>query len=463
MVLKGSKSLKGVFTRYILCFGFVTILTVVVYAFLFETMIQSKVILPANYLEQKLEENRSMIVNADKVNQNIIPDGCGYGVYSKKGKILYGNFTVEQSKEAWNVIKNNQDNVLYDNYYKVFYRKNDICIVRYSLKPRFRTSFLQNCFPNIELIAVILLIVLLIGEILLLSAVFAKYISKEMKILMEISNKVRDKNLEFTSKHSNIREIEEVINSLNDMKCELKNSLEKQWNMEEFKKNQISALAHDIKTPLTVIKGNAELSRESISKVDSIRYDDYILKNVDEIQKYLKLLIGMTKSESMFIFKPNEIKSEVFFRKIIDKEEALAAEKKLRLINKVENVPGLFYADEELLYRSIMNVISNAIDYSPNCGRLIFKICRHGKSLEFVIKDSGIGFSDEDIESATEQFYRGDKSRNSKDHYGMGLSITNSFIKLHGGVIELSNSKETGGAKVVLRIPLNLDSCKVAK
>lgn len=454
-LIRGKKSLKGIFIRYILCFGLATVLLIAVYSFLFIIMIESHIILPANYSEQKFEENSSAILRANKVTENLIPQGASYGVYNQEGKMLYGNFTVEQSKQAWIAARNNQNSMLDDRHYKIFDRKNDICIIKYSIRAQFHSPLLKKYFANVELFGIGLFLLLFVGEVLLLAAVFGRYLSKEMEVLIEVADSVKTKNLEFEPKHSHIHEIEEVIDSLNDMKNALKESLEKQWDMERSRKNQISALAHDIKTPLTIIKGNAELAKESSTEVDNIKYDDYILKSADEIQKYLRLLIDMTKSDDTLILKPARIETKVFFEKIVDKEKGLSSEKNLEFINKVENIPEFFHADEELLYRAIMNVISNAIEYSPKSGKLIFKIKGCEKVLEFVIEDSGNGFSKEELQSAAEQFYRGDKSRNSRNHYGMGLFITNSFIKLHDGKLYMKNSSVTKGAVVTIQIPIS--------
>ena len=81
-LIRDKKSLRGIFIRYILCFGLATILLIAVYSFLFTIMIQKHIILPANYSEQKLEENSSVILKANKVTENLIPDGCSYGVYN---------------------------------------------------------------------------------------------------------------------------------------------------------------------------------------------------------------------------------------------------------------------------------------------------------------------------------------------------------------------------------------------
>lgn len=101
-----------------------------------------------------------------------------------------------------------------------------------------------------------------------------------------------------------------------------------------------------------------------------------------------------------------------------------------------------------------MNVISNAVDYSPNNGKIYFEIKSMDNKISFIITDCGKGFSRENIKSATKQFYMGDCSRASKSHYGIGLYITQSFVKLHGGTLQVANSTVTGGAEVTIQIPI---------
>jgi K+-sensing histidine kinase KdpD len=73
--------------------------------------------------------------------------------------------------------------------------------------------------------------------------------------------------------------------------------------------------------------------------------------------------------------------------------------------------------------------------------------------ISFIITDSGKGFSSEDIESATKQFYMGDRNRASKVYYGTGLFIAEGIIKLHGGTLKIANLSFTGGGQVTIRIP----------
>ena len=96
---------------------------------------------------------------------------------------------------------------------------------------------------------------------------------------------------------------------------------------------------------------------------------------------------------------------------------------------------------------------SNALDYSPPQGTIYVTVQKTDCFLHISITDEGGGFTPEALHHAQEQFFMGDKSRTSNMHFGMGLYITSSIIKQHGGQLVLSNSKKTGGAQVIIKIP----------
>lgn len=105
-----------------------------------------------------------------------------------------------------------------------------------------------------------------------------------------------NQDLDFEVKNSDVKEFNEVLISISNMKIALKESLMMQWHMEKEKKNQICALAHDIKTPITIIKGNAELLKESQLCQEDREFTDYIINNADKVEKYISILIDISKS-----------------------------------------------------------------------------------------------------------------------------------------------------------------------
>lgn len=101
----------------------------------------------------------------------------------------------------------------------------------------------------------------------------------------------------------------------------------------------------------------------------------------------------------------------------------------------------------------VLSCILYLIGYSPPQGTIYVTVQKTDCFLHISITDEGGGFTPEALHHAQEQFFMGDKSRTSNMHFGMGLYITSSIIKQHGGQLVLSNSKKTGGAQVTIKIP----------
>ena len=97
--------------------------------------------------------------------------------------------------------------------------------------------------------------------------------------------------------------------------------------------------------------------------------------------------------------------------------------------------------------------MSNAAERTPPGGQVALSVCEENRVFMVTITDTGSGFSPEALKHGTEQFYMDDTSRTSKTHFGIGLYAADSIIKKHGGQLILGNSKETGGAKVTIKIP----------
>ncbi|KAB1439842.1 ATP-binding protein [Candidatus Galacturonibacter soehngenii] len=110
--------------------------------------------------------------------------------------------------------------------------------------------------------------------------------------------------------------------------------------------------------------------------------------------------------------------------------------------------------DDSLLERAINNVVANAVEHTLQDGVITIEIEEEKGYLIFSICDNGEGFTQEALKHATEQFYMGDRSRNVKSHYGMGLYIADSVAKQHGGYLILENDADSHGAKVIFHIPI---------
>lgn len=142
-----------------------------------------------------------------------------------------------------------------------------------------------------------------------------------------------------------------------------------------------------------------------------------------------------------------------YIKQLLEQIDALCQTKKIGLQVQIEHLPAVLSVDKLLLERAIMNVVNNALDYSPQDSSILISMTGSKGSLQISVTDAGLGFSQEDLLHAEEQFYMADRSRSSNLHFGMGLFITKSIVQQHGGQLILSNSEKTGGAQVTISIP----------
>lgn len=449
---EGKTTLKTVFLRYllVLCLAFAA--TFIIFAGIVALCFHGQLLYAADHSETLARQAKVALESAETVTEDMIPVGCNYVVFDKNYNLLETNLSGQELLEAKAYAQGiYQSNGSIKNYYAIK-RQNGICVLQYFIGMRYSSEFLQQHFPSIQTLLIIVFAFLFIIVILFTSTAYAKSLNRRLGALIYATNNIKEKNLDFNITYSGIKEFDDVILSLAEMKTELKLSLEQQWNLEQAKKDQISALAHDLKTPLTIIKGNAELLSDSALSKEQQEYMNYISKNTRQIEQYIKFLMEISNSEKAFSLKLEKVNNEDFIDTIHSQLDALANTKGIRVNFTKAYVPKEITVDQALLYRAIMNVISNAVDYSPNNSSVFFEIKYINNKSIFIITDSGKGFSNEDMKSATKQFYMGDRSRASKVHYGIGLFISEGIIKLHGGILEIANSSLTGGGQVSIII-----------
>ncbi|PWJ48238.1 sensor histidine kinase [Faecalicatena contorta] len=452
MEVKQKITLQSVFWRFLFWFCAIAGGNIFICLVVFLLLSSMGMVLPANYGENMLEENRDKIENVRIVSEELIPEGCRYGVFSTDGGFLYGNIGLKMQKEVWEEYEQDGRGNSRIGYLKYFRREGEVCIAAYRLKAEFTNPVLKKWLPGAPETFLILLLVMFLIEVVLLIRRFGRIIGKELETVKLVTEKVRLQDLDFERPDTRIREVDEVMESLAGMREALESSLKSQWKMEEIRKQQIRALVHDIKTPLTVIRGNAQLMQESESAEESREYEDYILQETDRIEEYINTLQKMLQSEETVQFQREKVDVRQTAEAFAVRAKMLAAGNQQNLDVVIFSTTAYINSDRQLLLRAWENLLSNALEYTPAGGDILISIKMQGKKLVFMIEDSGPGFTEEDMCRGTEQFYQGDKSRNSRSHYGMGLFMVSSFIKQQGGDMILGNSPRTKGALVRLEI-----------
>ena len=442
---------------YLKYFGYVFLSVILIGLLVFITLgllFSSNTIYRADYAQEQANLAYETILNADVITKDLIPELCQYVVFDQDGNRIDGSIIKERGIEhAWKAVEGSKSDI-YGNYYKVIKRKNEYCVLRYQIIPQYKSTFLRQYILPPQTAIFIITILLILLSLICVAIRFGQVLNKKLNPLILATQKIQNQELDFAIQLGNIKELNQVLASMDNMRNELKHSLESQWKMEQLKKEQMSALAHDLKTPLTLILGNTDLLYDTNPSNEQLECLDYIKTNTRKIQDYVQLLMEVTKSNDGMQAKFNKIAIAEFLQNVKRQANGLCMVKHIQLVWNECYQSKWIQVDDSLLERALNNVVANAVEHTLQDGVITIGIEEEKGYLIFSICDNGEGFTQEALKHATEQFYMGDRSRNVKSHYGMGLYIADSVAKQHGGYLILENDADLHGAKVILHIPI---------
>lgn len=407
----------------------------------------------ANYSELQTKELSSTLAIAPDITKVIIPQGCDYLIMDKDFKELFSNMPAEDKEIAILYAKGEYIEQGTGRKFTLVIREKELCVLQYFIGSQFTLAWLPQWFPSPDVLTLVLMAINFLLVIIVLTAKFAQNLKKQLSPLFEATAEVAQQNLEFEVQHSKITEFEDVLLSFDKMKDSLKTALKQQLKAEQIQREQIAALAHDLKTPLTIIQGNADLIGETKLDPEQRQYADYISESAEKMQVYLKTLIDLSRAMMGYQISGETIDFPAYLKQLIVQMKNLCRIKEIKLKAEVADIPEELTIDKALFERAVMNILNNALYYSPQGGTIYVNVSKKHSHVQMAIADEGKGFSSEALHHAKEQFYMADRSRNSQTHFGMGLYIADSIVKQHGGRLTLENAFETGGGKVTIQIP----------
>lgn len=474
------KTLMGMFLKYMVIFC-VNVALIFVGAYLMiAILVGTGMVYPANYSEQWMNAHETELRERDDLRELEFPYGTNYGVYMRNGEWLYGTIVEKDREATWDGYERQNMSAL-SGYYRVFEReKEEICIVKYYFQMRYINPTLNRILPTPELLIPILMAVLFFVQAVVLARHFAKNLKKRLEKLQGVTRKISENDLEFAVETTDIKEINQVLCSLDRMKDALQKSLKKQWDMEEEQNRQVRALVHDIKTPLTIIKGNAELAKEDVGELKEALSDQcevsdqlsvlqgvencqkQILEHTVEMEAYLDKMRLILKHQAA-VETETCIDCDRLQERLKAQAEQMTSPQDLPLMVQCHHVQGVVQVNLEQLKRAWENVLGNAMEYTDSEQGV--DVCIHEVEKDGVsylcakVSDYGPGFSGEELNYAAEEFYRGDESRHDRSHQGLGLAIAKRFVEAQGGFLEIRNSEQTGGGEVSLWLKFVSDIC----
>ena len=285
----------------------------------------------------------------------------------------------------------------------------------------------------------------------LFSRRFAGNLTKPLRMLEEGARQIERKNLNFEISYAADNELGQLCRAFSSMQEELKKSLSRQWKMEQERTETVEALAHDLKSPLSIIKAYTE-AMEDDTEIDQEQsaYLSVIEENIEKSISLVKQMQYTSEITSPDIhIDQNQVDLREFLWKKQKDYEIQAREKQISIqLVFSETLPARIETDKKKLERILDNVVSNSIAYTPLGGRIEIRAEADEECIFYFIEDTGKGFTLKDMEKAMEKFYRGDEARSSEGaHSGLGLYIVWRLSQVLGGSVEIGN-RESGGAWV---------------
>ena len=449
----GVKKLRSVFMRYALCLALAVfmVLAVNVGAYLF--CVSIGVIYPLTSISTAIEMEKDNLRSVRQVEASDIPYPCEYVIFTKDGQYAGGSIGREYSTAIWNTCMEGGRTRDGAYLYSVIEREEEILILRYRMTAQFGNATLRSMFPSADWLLIVTILLEILLSLIVISFIFGKYLGKKIDKLLTVVHKIEDQDLEFEIQKSRLFEVDQALDALDHMRIALRQSLERQWYDDKMRQEQLSALAHDLKTPLTIICGNTELLFDTSLSAEQRECAEYIENSSLQMQEYVQALIEAAKSWDSYKPCMKRVSIDSLLLELKNQIDGLCTVNNISLHWDCGHYPAYIMADHDLLIRMLINVLSNAVEHTPQGGEVIFEIEEHSNELSFLITDTGKGFSDEALKHATEQFFMEDDSRTSKSHYGIGLYVAASIAQKHNGKIILENSAVVGGAKVTIQIP----------
>ena len=234
-----------------------------------------------------------------------------------------------------------------------------------------------------------------------------------------------------------------------------------QKELDRMKSEFISTTAHELRTPLTSIQGFAEilLSRKNLEPYDTQKFLNYILNQAKRLSRIISNLLNISRIESGLgiILQKEPCFVGDMIRRIVSNFDSKSSNH-VFMVSIKEESKNLF-ADSEKIEQVIVNLIANALNYSPKGSKIYIEAMQMKGQYWVTVEDQGIGMTPEQVKRVFDKFYRVDASNSTVEGTGLGMSIVKNNIDAHGGRVWVE-SKLHEGTKVTFVLPLVPDRGK---
>lgn len=447
-----SVSLRGLLLRYLLSTAVLGGVVLFLWWLLFGILLNTGFLLPASTaaeVSRRAADEVLPAMTADTFDASQLDPLCRYVLFPAPGSpaVLATNMNDRQLDLALNAWFGGSGNLGYSLYHiPATLADGSVCLLQYDYSVPYANPRLRQRLPDFQTCYLLLLAVLLGFLVWLNTRRTARRLSDGTTRLRDACTRLAAWDLSETNfGRTRIRELDEALDTMQTLRGHLARSLQERWEAEQQRSEQISALSHDLKTPLTVIAGHADLLAEEDLPVQTAESVAAICRSCDTAARYLADLRtaaapGPSAAEPKTVV---EAKDFLNRRRTAGQALCTAAGRQFRLLDGLPDHAKLRIQPDRMA-RAVENLLENAVRFAPPGGTVTLEARLESGDLVLAVTDSGPGFSPEALHKAGRLLYTGDTARHD-GHQGMGLYMARRAAEAHGGRLVLRNAPEGGG------------------
>ncbi len=302
-------------------------------------------------------------------------------------------------------------------------------------------------------------IVLCIAALVVVSMFFTRTLTKHiMQPLNELERgvkRIKDNDLTVSIDYEGDQEFEEICDTFNDMQQHILLEQEKNRKYEQARTEMIAGISHDLRTPLTAVRGTIKGLIDGIAKTDEQRtcFLETAYRRTGDMDSLLRQLFYVSKLETGNMpLHMQELDLCTFISNYVECKKMVVDEKGIELSTDMEELYNKVNVDPEQLHRIFDNLIENSEKYAETDElKINIRVRTEGDYVNICVRDNGCGVPEDKLEAVFEEFCRCDESRNKKEGNGLGLYIVKYLVEAMGGTVRAENDS---GFAVYLKLPV---------
>lgn len=267
---------------------------------------------------------------------------------------------------------------------------------------------------------------------------YKKQLQKPLNILDKAADNIAENNLDFEIVYNKQDELGKLCTSFEKMRLALQENNIEMWRQVEERKRLNAAFSHDLRTPLTVLKGQSEMLTKYAPQMSAEKIASTAVmmqRHITRLEEYVNTMNDLQSLEDIEINKqfvnPSDVIEQINITgKSICNGKGFMFSDNIADTNKIR-------LDFGIVMRVYENLLSNAIRFAKE--RVSVSVSIQKDCFQIIVSDDGKGFSNKDLVDATKPFYKAVKETDN-EHFGMGLNICKILCEKHGGYLKLSNN-----------------------